>query len=278
MVGAAPLAAIRRIVYGKKTALRIPVSLVAAMAVLVAAACSSPGAPTSAGPAAQSSSSESGKAVVAPDSLAGAQLRWLNAALPRLPLSDAELRAHFNPSLLTMVGGTAALNDSLQSPAAAQLLSVKLSEPSMVIAFVSFGPRPPVRVTLVVDSRALIGGLDSSRVVPEPVPTSWPGVDAALRSVAAPDSLAWHPHGMYTPTGYAAIGAAEGLVHSTDIAAGLGLAWMPSDAAVAPVLDTVFPGTRRPEEPPLPALLRATGRGPDPTPGRWTYSAAATRI
>jgi hypothetical protein len=154
------------------------------MAMLLAAACSSPGAPASAGPAAQSSSSESGKAVVAPDTLAGAQLRWLIAALPRLPLSDAELRAHFNLSLLTMVGGTAGLNDSLQSPAAAQLLSVKLSEPSTVIALVSFGPGPPVRVTLVVDSRGLIGWLDSSRVVPEPVPTSWPGVDAALRSVA----------------------------------------------------------------------------------------------
>jgi hypothetical protein len=104
------------------------------------------------------------------------------------------------------------------------------------------------------------------------------GFLSACVRVAAPDSLAWHPHGTYTPAGYAAIGAAEGIVHSTDIAAGLGLPWMPSDTVVAPVLDMVFPGTRRPEEPPLPALLRATGRGPDPTPGRWTYSAAATRL
>lgn len=96
--------------------------------------------------------------------------------------------------------------------------------------------------------------------------------------VAAPESLAWHPHGMYTPAGYAAIGAAEGIVHSTDIAAGLELPWTPSDTVVGPVLGTVFPGTRRPGEPPLAALLRATGRGPDPTPGRWTYSAAATRL
>jgi hypothetical protein len=83
---------------------------------------------------------------------------------------------------------------------------------------------------------------------------------------------------MFTPAGYAAIGAAEGIVHGTDIAAGIGQPWMPSDTVVASVLDMVFPGTRQPEEPPLPALLRATGRGPDLTPGRWTYSAAATRL
>ena len=67
-------------------------------------------------------------------------------------------------------------------------------------------------------------------------------------------------------------------MHSTDIAAGLGLQWTPSEVVVAPVLDTVFPGTGGAEEPPLPALLRATGRGPDPTPARWTYSAAAARL
>ena len=103
------------------------------------------------------------------------------------------------------------------------------------------------------------------------------GFLSACVRVAAPDSLAWHPHGMYTPAGYAAIGAAEGIVHGTDIAAGLGLPWTPSDAVVGPVLDTVFPGTRRPADPALTALLLATGRGLDPAPGRWIYSAAATR-
>ena len=55
------------------------------------------------------------------------------------------------------------------------------------------------------------------------------------------------------------------------------LPWTPSDAVAAPVVDTVFPGARQPDEPPLPDLLRATGRGPDPAPRRWTYSAAALR-
>ena len=103
------------------------------------------------------------------------------------------------------------------------------------------------------------------------------GFLSACVRVADPIALAWHPHGMYTPAGYAAIGAAEGIVHGTDIATGLKLPWTPSDAVVTPVVDTVFPGVRQPDEPPLPALLRATGRGPDPAPGRWTYSAAAAR-
>jgi hypothetical protein len=96
--------------------------------------------------------------------------------------------------------------------------------------------------------------------------------------VADPAASAWHPHGMYTPAGYAAIGAAEGIVHSTDIA-------RRSRAAMDALGGSCRPGARHrlsrtghAEEPPLPALLRATGRGPDPTPARWTYSAAAARL
>jgi hypothetical protein len=44
---------------------------------------------------------------------------------------------------------------------------------------------------------------------------------------ASPDCLGWHPHGYYSAAGFAAIGAAEGLVHGQDIAAGLGIAWWP---------------------------------------------------
>jgi hypothetical protein len=101
-----------------------------------------------------------------------AQLRWLIAA-KNLPVSDAQLRAHFNAGLLSMLG-SAALNQALRAAAGARLMSIEVSEPSMVIAVVSpAGAGPPARVTLVVDSRGLIGLLDSSPVIPEPVPTTW---------------------------------------------------------------------------------------------------------
>ena len=48
------------------------------------------------------------------------------------------------------------------------------------------------------------------------------GILAAAVRTASPDWLAWHPHGYFTAAGFAAIGAAEGLVHGHDIAAGLG--------------------------------------------------------
>jgi hypothetical protein len=98
------------------------------------------------------------------------------------------------------------------------------------------------------------------------------GLLAACVRVADPASVAWHPHGLFTPAAYAAVGAAEGLVHGADIAAGAGRPWTPPDALTGPVLDTVLPGTRRAGEPPLAALLRATGRAAGGAPGRWTYA------
>jgi ORF 12 gene product N-terminal len=43
------------------------------------------------------------KAVVPPDTTAGVQLRWLIAAMARLPLSGAQLRAHFDTAFLAQV-------------------------------------------------------------------------------------------------------------------------------------------------------------------------------
>ena len=39
-----------------------------------------------------------------PGTPAGAQLRWLVTAVTHLPLSDAQVRAHFDPSFLAEVG------------------------------------------------------------------------------------------------------------------------------------------------------------------------------
>ena len=74
------------------------VALIVAV-VLVAAACSSPGA---AAPVRSAAAAPAGpaKAVIPPDTPAGAQLRWLIGALARLPLPDAQVRAHFDAAFL----------------------------------------------------------------------------------------------------------------------------------------------------------------------------------
>jgi hypothetical protein len=86
--------------------------------------------------------------------------------------------------------------------------------------------------------------------VPRRCRGTWCRPETTERRVAAPDSLA----------GYATIGAAEGIMHGTDIAAGLGLPWTSSSTVAAPVHDTVFSDTGRAGEPPLTALPRVSPR------------------
>jgi len=103
---------------------------------------------------------------------------------------------------------------------------------------------------------------------------------AAVRT-ASPDRLGWHPHGFFTPAGFAAIGAAEGIVHGHDIAAGLSMAWSPNSQLCEQVLSTVFPDVeRRAAATALTTLLIQSGRHerPQGKPARtWNYSAAAAR-
>jgi hypothetical protein len=99
-------------------------------------------------------------------------------------------------------------------------------------------------------------------------------LSAAVRT-GDPASHGWHPHGMFSPTGFAAIGAAEGLVHGSDIAAGLDIAWHPPVRLTEQVLTTVFPDADHPSgTAAINTLLACTGRGPHAT-ANWTYSAAA---
>jgi len=106
-------------------------------------------------------------------------------------------------------------------------------------------------------------------------------LSAAVRT-ASPDGLGWHPHGYFTPAGFAAIGAAEGLVHGHDIAAGLSMAWSPNPQLCEQVLSTVFPDAeRRVAATAWTTLLIQTGRDerPQGKPARtWNYSAAAARL
>ena len=105
------------------------------------------------------------------------------------------------------------------------------------------------------------------------------GMLAAAVRTASPDCLGWHPHGYFTPRGFAAIGAAEGLVHGHDIAAGLGRAWSPAPRLCEHVLSAVFPGAgHRTGSAALRTLLAETGRderSPHEPPRGWNYGGAA---
>ena len=113
-----------------------------------------------------------------------AQLRWLIAAVAHLPMSDAQVRAHFDAAFLAQIS-PAMLNQALQGATGVQLLSIQVSEPSALVAIVSTsGAIPRAQVALTVDSQGLISGLRISPATTAPVPATWDGVDAAVRSVA----------------------------------------------------------------------------------------------
>ncbi len=151
-----------------------------AAAVLLAAACSSPAPVRSAAAA----STGPAKAVIPPDTPAGAQLRWLITAVAHLPMSDAQVRAHFDAAFLAQVSPSM-LNQALHGATGVKLLSIQVSEPSALIAIVSTsGVLARAQVALSVDSQGLISGLRISPATTAPVPATWAGVDAALRSVA----------------------------------------------------------------------------------------------
>ena len=150
-----------------------------AAAVLLAGACGSPAASAPGGPAAAAPA----MAVVPPGTTAGVQLRWLMAAMARLPLSGAQVRAHFDTAFLAQVS-PAVLNQALQAVASLRLLSIRTSELSTVVADVTIGGTgPPAQVFLAVDRQGLINWL---RISPPPAapPATWAGVDAAVESAA----------------------------------------------------------------------------------------------
>jgi Beta-lactamase enzyme family len=159
--------------------------------VLLAAGCSSSRAPVSSGPATAAASTGPATEVILPDTPAGAQLGWLIAATAHLPVSEAQVRAHVDPDYLPLLSPAVfnqwlqVLNQWLDAGTGAKLVSITVDEPSMVVAIVSAGGAgPQVRVGVTVQSRGLIGDLDISPTIAGPVPATWAGADAALRSVA----------------------------------------------------------------------------------------------
>src|SRR2546427_127479 len=106
---------------------------------------------------------------------AGARRRWLIAAVAHLPISDAQVRAHFDPSFLAEVG-QAGLNEALQEAISPRLLSIQVSDLSTVVASVStYNGSSRAQVMLTVDSRGLISWLRISPAVIGPVPATWAG-------------------------------------------------------------------------------------------------------
>jgi beta-lactamase class A len=160
--------------------------LVALMAALVlpASACSAPGPSAPARTATAATSTRPAEIVVPPDTSAGAQLRWLLAEAAHLPLSGAQVGAHFDTSFLAEVSPDA-LNQALQAVTGTELLSIQVSELNTVAAVVSAGTAAArSQVWLTVDSRGLISGLRISPVTTGPTLATWADVDADLRSVA----------------------------------------------------------------------------------------------
>ncbi|WP_433219194.1 maleylpyruvate isomerase N-terminal domain-containing protein [Dactylosporangium sp. CS-047395] len=92
---------------------------------------------------------------------------------------------------------------------------------------------------------------------------------------AGPSARAWH-WGPTDPSGFAAMGVNEILVHTWDVAQGLGLTWTPPSDLASQVLSRLFPDVP-PEADAGHLLLWATGRIalPDrPRRSLWTVRAA----
>ncbi|MEU6854530.1 hypothetical protein ABZ901_31930 [Actinacidiphila alni] len=81
----------------------------------------------------------------------------------------------------------------------------------------------------------------------------------AMVRTAAPEVRAHHGFGVSDPEGFAAMGVVETLVHTHDLAAGLGLGWNPPADVCARVLARLFPHVPLTADP-WSTLLWATGR------------------
>lgn len=94
-------------------------------------------------------------------------------------------------------------------------------------------------------------------------------------TLADPATRAWHPWGTSDPAGSIAMGVVEALVHTYDIAVGLGLDWRPPAELCPLVLGRLFPDA--PDGDPTDVLLWCTGRTamrdrPRRTSWRWDSS------
>ena len=92
---------------------------------------------------------------------------------------------------------------------------------------------------------------------------------AAMARTTSPAVRAHHVHGVSDPEGFAAMGIVETLVHTYDLAEGLGLEWTPPAGMCSRVLARLFPEAPATTDP-WPTLLWATGRAELPGHPRLT--------
>ncbi len=83
---------------------------------------------------------------------------------------------------------------------------------------------------------------------------------AAMVRASSPKKRAYHVYGQADAEGFAAMAVVETLVHTYDIAEGLGIGWTPPDGLCARALARIFPQVPADTAAPWPALLWATGR------------------
>lgn len=82
---------------------------------------------------------------------------------------------------------------------------------------------------------------------------------AEVARAAPPGARGHHTAGIADPEGWLAMGIDEALLHTADIAEGLGDVFQPPDDLTRAVLDRLFPWWPA-EQPPWPSLLWANGR------------------
>lgn len=114
--------------------------------------------------------------------------------------------------------------------------------------------------------------------LPELVRQQAAAAEVLARTVdgAAPGDRGWHDWGRPDASGFAAMGAAELLLHTGDVADAVGLPWAPPAELADAVVVRLFPWTP-PDAEPVAALRWATGRGDLPgvepvTSWRWHCS------
>ncbi|MEA2322799.1 MAG: hypothetical protein QOD81_2649 [Solirubrobacteraceae bacterium] len=121
-----------------------------------------------------------------PDSAVGRQMRWLTEASTRLPLSDAELRAHFTKAFLSLPGASpAAINETLGKVIDAsglRLLGLTAVQPNALAAVVTARGTQELTVTLAVDRAGLVefaalAGVAPPVALPRPTGPATVGTD-----------------------------------------------------------------------------------------------------
>ncbi|HVV13780.1 maleylpyruvate isomerase N-terminal domain-containing protein [Amycolatopsis sp.] len=99
---------------------------------------------------------------------------------------------------------------------------------------------------------------------------------AAVVAASSPESRGWHPWGPADPSGFAAMGCDELLVHTYDAARGLGAEFTAPPRLAAATVYRLFPWVPTDTEP-WPTLLWANGRAPlgdRPRLTKWTWHGA----